>query len=208
MDCTVYPIIKHKLLRDRIFQDKFFNFCKNAHQMKTDPAHVNMWRDTWIDSPDTLPHLLLISNKFIDGRGEFFVLEIEGKIEAVSGIYRSEFDEMVAIGGIRSWVNQCYRGKFLIGRHIMPYQVKWAKDNGYKTIALTFNEYNKKLINYFTRSGFGIKKKRNEFSLFFKGVNVLPYTLNIHNTEQWIIYDKLDSDYNPNWEKARYEKNI
>jgi len=208
MDCTVYPIIKKELFKDQTFQNKFFDFCKNAYQFKTDPAHINMWRDNWNEHPETLPYIIMLSTKFIHGKGEFFVLEIDGNIEAVSGIYRSEFDNLVAIGGIRSWVNERYRGNFLIGRHIMPYQVQWAKDNNYKTIALTFNEYNKKLINYFIRSGFGIKKKRTERSLFFKGVYVLPYTLKIQNTEQWIIYDKLDQDYEPMWEKVKYDKNI
>lgn len=208
MDYTVYPIIKDELLEDQTFQTKFFDFCRNAYQLKSDPAHVNMWRDDWYRRPETLPFILTKSTKFIEGKGEFFVLEIDGIIEAVSGIYRSEFDGFVAIGGIRSWVNESHRGKFLIGRHLMPYQVEWAKNNGYKTIALTFNEYNKKLINYFVRSGLGIEKKRTERSLFYKGVHVLPYTLNIQHVEQWVIYDKLDIDYEPNWEKVRYDKNI
>lgn len=208
MDYLVYPIIKDTLVNDQYFQNKFFDFCKNAYNLKTDPAHVNMWRDDWYNFPETLPYVLTRSTKFSDGNGEFFVLEINGTIEAVSGIYRSEFDDLVSIGGVRSWVNKDYRGKFLIGRHIMPYQVEWAKHNGYKTIALTFNEYNKKLINYFVRSGFGIEKKRTERSLFFKGVHVLPYTLKIQNIEQWVIYDKLDSNYEPDWEKVKYDKNI
>lgn len=208
MNYTVYPIIKNDLINELNFQNRFFEFCKSAYKFKDDPAHVNMWKDDWITRPETLPYVLLKSNKFSNGKGEFFVLEINGNIEAVAGIYRSEFDKFLSIGGIRSWVNEQFRGKFLIGRHIMPHQVSWAKSNGYKTIALTFNNYNKKLINYFVRSGLGIEKKRNEHSLFYKGVNVLPYSLNIQNTEQWIIYDKLDPAYEPNWEKVRYDKTI
>lgn len=208
MDYTVYPIIKPGMLKDAVFQNRFLDFCQSAYQLKADPAHVNMWRDNWVNRPETLPYILFKSEKFSQDKGEFFVLEIDGNIEAVSGIYRSEFDEKVAIGGVRSWVNQNYRGKFLIGRYVMPWQVSWAKDNHYKTIALTFNEYNKKLINYFVRSGFGIEKKRNEKSLFHKGVNVVPFSVKIQNTEQWAIYDKLDTDYEPSWEKIKYGQGI
>lgn len=208
MDYTVYPIIKSGLLEDSNFQNRFFDFCKLSYRLKTDPAHVNMWRDDWIDRPETLPYMLFKSGKFSRCKGEFFVLEINGNIESVSGIYRSEFDEHVAIGGVRSWVNRNHRGKFLIGGHMMPYQVAWAQANHYKTIALTFNEYNKNLINYFLRSGLGIKKKRNEKSLFYKGVHVVPFSVKIQNTEQWIIYDKLDINYEPDWAEIKYEQNI
>jgi hypothetical protein len=38
-------------------------------------------------------------------------------------------------------------------------QLKWAKEHNIKIIALTFNDYNKRLIPYYKRSGFGIEKK-------------------------------------------------
>lgn len=185
-------------------KNEIIQFLKTASQYSEDPASVNMWNENWVDRPETFPYLVYISKRFAAENGQFFVCKINGKIEAVSGIQVSPFDNNVALGGVRSWVNPKFRGQFVIGRHLLPLQVAWAKEKTIKTIALTFNHYNKKLISYFKRTGLGIKKKRNLNSMFYNGVHEVPFTCNIQYTEQWVIYDKLDTTYEPEWEKIKW----
>jgi hypothetical protein len=195
-------ITVHKI--EELSQNEIFNFAKRASEYTSDPAHVNMWHNHWEDHPETLPYLIYISKRFANNNGQFFVLRIDNEIEAISGVHVSNFDSNVALGGVRSWVNEPHRAKFLIGRHLLPLQLSWAKDKGLKTIALTFNEYNKRLLNHFRRSGLGIKKKRNPNSLFYNGVNEAPFPCNVQYTKQWVIYHKIDENYEPNWENIKW----
>jgi len=166
-----------------------------------------MWHPDWENRAETLPFLVYKSNRFSDN-GIFFILRINGKIEAVSGIYISAFDKSVAIGGVRSWTNPGHQADLIIGRHIFPKQLKWAKDHNIKTIALTFNEYNKKLMRYFTRNGLGVVKNRTPDMLFYNGVYEVPFPVIIQNTKQWALYHKIDETYDPNWELIRYKDSI
>ena len=197
-------LVKTYKLED-VDKSELFEFAKKASTYKSDPASVNMWHNNWQDRPETFPYLVYLSKRFANDNGQFFVAKLDNEIIAVSGIQISPFDDYVALGGVRSWVNIEHRGKFIIGRHLLPLQKQWAIDKGCKTIALTFNHYNKNLINYFKRSGLGIQKKRNPQSMFYTGVYEVPFTCDIQFTEQWVIYDKIQ-DYNPNWEKIRWNK--
>ena len=192
-----------KNLKD-LTKNQILDFCIFASSFKEDPAHVNMYHKNWEDHPETLPYLVFISHRFAKGNGEFFVLLEDEKIIGISGIHISAFDKNVALGGVRTWLPKKYRGKFLVGRYLLPRQLAWAKQQHLKTIALTFNEYNKNLIPYFTRTGVSISKKRNPNSMFYKGVNVVNFPCNIQYTKQWIIYDKIDLDYEPDWESIRW----
>jgi hypothetical protein len=189
---------------EELVKEDILSFAKFASKFTEDPAHVNMWHDNWIDYSNTLPYLIFNSTRFANGNGQFFVLKIDGKIEAISGVHVSSFDPNVALGGVRSWISPEYRAKMLIGHHLLPAQLQWAKDNNLKTIALTFNDYNRRLINYFKRSALGVPKKRNATRLFYNGVNEVPFSINIQYTEQWAIYHKIDESYEPDWEKIKW----
>jgi hypothetical protein len=189
---------------DESLKTEILEFCKAAFEHKEDPSHVNMWSDDWENSPETFPYLVYKSDRFTDNNGEIFILRENGKIIAISGIAVSDFDPNVAIGGVRTWVIEEHRGKFLVGRHLMPLQLKWAKEKGLKTIVISFNEYNKNLIKYFRRSGLGIVKKRNPNSLFFNGMFEAPFPVLINFTKQWAVYHKIDESYVPDWEAIRY----
>lgn len=189
------------------FKETFFNFCKAAFKEKDQPAHSNMWDDNWRTNNNTLLYHLFVSKRLCCDSGETFVLMQEKEILAVSSIYISPFDENVAIGGVRSWVVNEFRGKFVIGRHLLPLQLAWSKNKKIKTIALTFNDYNRDLINYFKRSGFGIKKNRNPNSLFYNGLYEVEFPINLQYTKQWAIYHKIDETYEPDWEKIKWVEN-
>lgn len=195
-----FSIIDDGLFLDESFKEKFLIFCKEAAQESDEPAHGNMYSEDWEENNKTLPYHIYVSNRFRKN-GNFFIGLIGDEIIAVSGVYVSNFDPCVAIGGVRSWVNRRYRGRFIIGKHLLPLQLKWARDNGLKIIALTFNEYNKRLLPYFKRSGLGIKKNRNPNSLFYTGLHEVDFPCDIQNTKQWVIYSKIDETYTPEWDK-------
>jgi hypothetical protein len=187
-----------------IDQEDFFKFCQAALLDTEQPACVNMWDDNWYSATHTLPYLLEVEKRFAEN-GKFFVLLDDNKIIACSGIYQSDFNQNVAICGIRSWVNKEYRGQFLLGSHLFPAQVKWAKANGYKQIAITFNDYNSKLMNIFIKNGAGVKKDRKEDSLFYTGVNQVPFPVTIKYTPQWVLYQKLDPDWEFDYSTIRVD---
>jgi hypothetical protein len=188
-----------------INRDVILQYCKNAFEEKTEPSHANMWADDWENNNATFPYLICVSERFKNDNGDMFVLlDDDNKILALSGVNISEFDSNVALGGVRTWLNKDMRGKFVIGRNILPLQLKWAKEHGLKTIALTFNDYNKRLIPYFKRSGLGIEKKRNPNSMFYNGQFHVDFPVNINYTKQWVIYHKIDELYQPDWESIRF----
>lgn len=186
-------------------RDVILQYCKNAFEEKTEPSHANMWADNWENNNATFPYLIYISERFKNDNGDMFVLlDDDNNILALSGVNISEFDSNVALGGVRTWLNKDMRGKFVIGRNILPLQLKWAKEHGLKTIALTFNDYNKRLIPYFKRSGLGIEKKRNPNSMFYNGQFHVEFPVTINYTKQWVIYHKIDDLYQPDWESIKF----
>jgi len=186
-------------------KDDILNYCKLAFNEKSEPSHVNMYSDDWETNVATFPYLIYKSNRFTNNNGDMFVLfDDDENIIALSGVNVSDFDNKVALGGVRTWLNKDQRGKFVIGRNLLPVQLKWAIDHGMKTIALTFNDYNKRLLPYFKRAGFGIEKKRYINSMFYNGQFHVDFPVKINYTKQWVIYHKIDESYIPDWESIRY----
>lgn len=185
-------------------KDMILDYCRHAYEEKDEPSHANMYADDWENNNAVFPYLIYKSDRFKDNKGDMFVLLDGDNIVALSGVNISDFDSNVALGGVRTWLNKELRGKFVIGRNILPIQLKWAKEHGMKTIALTFNDYNKRLIPYFKRSGFGIEKKRNPDSMFYNGQFHVEFPVTINYTKQWVIYHKIDDLYQPDWKSIRY----
>ncbi len=186
---------------------EILDFCGYASTFTNDPAHVNMYHKNWEDRPETLPYLIYISERFRDNNGDFYVLKINNVIKAISGVQISPFDTNVAMAGIRSWIDPSLRAKMYIGHHLLPLHLSWAKEKDLKTILLSFNGYNKRLMNYFKRSGMGVPKQRNETRLFNNGVYEVPFSVDIQYTEQWVLYHKIDESYEPDWKKIMWNKN-
>jgi hypothetical protein len=186
-------------------KDVILEYCRQAFTEKEQPSHANMWHDDWENQPATFPYLIYSSDRFKNGNGMMLLLlDDNGCILGTSGANVSEFDKNVVLGGVRTWLNKDLRGRFIMGRYVLPHQLKWATEEKYKTVALTFNDYNKRLIPYFARSGLGIQKKRAPGSLFYNGQHILDFPVTINYTKQWVIYHKIDENYIPNWEKIKY----
>ena len=186
-------------------KDKILNYCSNAFLEKSEPSYVNMYAPDWENNVVSLPYLIYCSDRFKNGNGDMFaLLDQNDNICALSGVNISDFDHNVALGGVRTWLNKKLRGKFIVGWYLLPAHLAWAKGKGLKTIALTFNDYNKRLLPYFKRAGVGIRKNRTPNSMFYNGQFHVDFPVVINYTKQWVIYHKIDEQYKPDWESIKF----
>jgi hypothetical protein len=74
-----------------------------------------------------------------------------------------------------------------------------------KMIALSFNEYNKNIIQIFKRNRLGEKpgriNSREPHNIFYSGLHEVNFPVTIQYTRQWIIYEKIDNTFNFDWSK-------
>lgn len=184
---------------NQTIQEDFFKFCKEA-SLQTDAAAVNMWSDDWQVQPHTLPYILTNTNRYSSPNGEFFLVIYQSEIVGCSGIYVSDFNTDFVIAGCRTWINTDHRNKSLPRELLLPAQKKWAQDRNAVAIGLTFNDYNKNLINTWKRKRLGEHRSpRQPHHLFYNNFNEVEFPVTIQYTKQWVIYEKLGPNFNFNW---------
>ena len=180
--------------------DNFLDFCKTASLEVDQPAASNMWHDNWSEENYTLPYILFKDNRFKNPKGEFFILKHNDLIIGCSGVYISEFNNQIGILGCRTWVSKDYRNQSLVRDYILPAHKQWAIDNNCKVIAITFNDYNKNLIETFKRKRLGeTRSPRQPHHLFYSNFNEVDFPVVIQHTRQWVIYEKLDVTFDFDW---------
>jgi hypothetical protein len=188
----------------------FWDTIEQEVQKDTSPAMVNMHSRTWRTENNTLRYLLEVDNKF--NLGEYYVLFNDELPVASGGVYFSEWSEDIAMAGIRTWAHTEHRNKLLVAEYILPACKAWAVKNECKAITLTFNEYNKNLVKVFTRIRAGETATRisgrTPKRLFYNGVNVVDFPLEINYTKQWLIYEKLFEHWMFNWEEIKWRDKI
>jgi len=187
--------------------DRFELFLKSETMDSKDSAAENMWADNWSELPNSLPYILMNTNKFSGQNGEFHLILDEGTIVACGGVQIAHFNSKIALAGIRTWVAKSHRNKLIVAKYLLPAHKAWALEHDCKQIALTFNEYNKNLTRPFTRTRAGEDgtriSKRTQDMMFYNGVTELEYTVTIQYTPQWVIYEKLDPEWIFNWQAIR-----
>lgn len=187
--------------------DEFFNFLKTESLEIDQPASVNLWLDDWNTKNHTLPYILTNTRRFDGINGEFFILYDKDKIVACSGVYISDFNKDIAIAGVRTWINKDYRHLTLNKDYLLVEHKKWATNNNMKMIALSFNEYNKNIIQIFKRNRLGEKpgriNNREPHNMFYGGLHEVNFPVIIQYTPQWVIYEKLDDSFDFNWESLK-----
>ena len=183
--------------------DKEDFFLWLSEQSNNDPAYENMWNVDWKDDPKTLPYILINTDKFSDKNGDYHIVYDNKTIAACGGIYRASFNSYIALAGIRTWIHKNYRNKLIARNILLPVHKKWAKRNKCKQIALSFNDYNKNLIVSWKRVRAGENKSlrvsRQPKHMFYDNFNEVEFPVIIQYTKQWIIYEKLDKDWEFNW---------
>jgi hypothetical protein len=184
-------------------RESFFNWLKE--QPTTDPAASNMWDDDWQSKTNTLPYVLLKSNRFVNNNGKFHIAYDNETIAGCAGVYKSSFSPEVALAGTRMWIDNNYRNKLIAREYILPVHKQWARDNNCKQVALCFNEYNKNLITIWKRKRLGeIRSKREQRHMFYSNLHETLYPVTIQHTPQWVIYEKLDESWEFNWDLIKH----
>lgn len=183
-------------------KDHFFEYLQSIKASNA-KSYANMWDDNWIDKVNTLPYVLECTNRFDSINGEFHIIYSDSDIVACGGVYRSQFNDMVGIGGVRTWTNDAYRHQSLLREFLLPLHKAWCIEHNMKMILLSFNEYNKNLTQVFKRRRLGENKERIStrlpHHLFYNGINEPNFPVMIQYTKQWIIYEKLDPSFDFDW---------
>jgi hypothetical protein len=158
-----------------------------------------------IDFEGGIISIIKNTSRFDGKNGEFFILFIDDNIAACSGVYTSEFSKLVALAGVRTWTTKKYRNLQLHRNILLPAEKAWAIKNNLKIVALSFNDYNKNLMvaPYRSRAGEG-PIRRTKKHLFFSNLNRVEFPVNIQNTKQWVLYEKIDPNWEFDWKSIEY----
>jgi hypothetical protein len=200
-------ILTYQSLTD-IKRREFFAFLKSTQQNNS-PANVNMWDDMWQLKKETLPYLLEKTDRFDEVNGAFHILYDNQIPVACGGVYVSAFSKFTGIAGVRTWVDPAYRHRAVLREHMLPLHKQWCHARHLKIVALTFNQYNKNLIQIFKRRRLGETNTRidtrKSHHLFFNGLCEVPFLVNVQYTPQWLIYEQLDPVFNFDWTSIRVD---
>jgi hypothetical protein len=176
--------------------DDIVELCKTAEDEKSKAASDNMKHTDWQTNSASLLYILLKGKRFHFNNGLFTCLYDNDQLVAVSGCYRSEFDKDVIIGGVRAWVIPQYRAKYVQSNYLLKTQKEWTMENNAKAFALTFDDYNLKLMQIITRDGKyetkAVKGVGHTRPDFYNSFIKLPEKIIIQNTPQWVMYQKFD----------------
>jgi hypothetical protein len=174
--------------------DDVIEFCQQAALETSQPASENM---------QSLPTVL---DRFVDG--EFNFLVDDGKIIGCGGVYVSNFSKHISLAGSRTWINKEYRHCNLVRDYLLPRHKQWSMDRGCKQVAICFNEYNKNMRRIFFRNRLGEQNtrvfQRQPQHLFYSNINEVPFVVNIQYTPQWVLYEKLDPNWEFNWTEIKH----
>jgi hypothetical protein len=176
--------------------EKLIRFCKDAAYDDV-PSSENLNVEDWKNKPHTLLYNLFISQRFAkENRAGYIIGEKDDKYVAGSGFYPLDVNPNICIAGTRTYTIIKSRGDFIHGNSILPKQIELAKKYNYKTIIMTFNEYNLWLKEGIEKLG---KKEisaigRKVPEVYF-GWTSLEYPINIQYTKQWCLYKHLDQYY-------------
>ena len=186
-------------------RSKFYDFLKECSNETDHPAHKNMWQDDWETKKNTLPYLLEKTDRFRIG-GFYQILFESEDVIACSGVYTSYFCKDLAILGTRTWVHKDHRHRLIVRDHLLPVEKAWAIREGYKAVALTFNEYNKNLIKLWRRMRLGENRPKIQPHNFGFKSQIVEFPVEIQYTKQWVIYEKLDETFEFDWNSIRYKE--
>lgn len=188
-------------------KDHFFSYLKH---LGDSPAYANMWSDNWVDENHTLPYILEKTDRFNGVGGAFHIIYDNSNIVACGGVYISPFNSKISIGAVRTWTDKKYRNSSVLREYLLPLHKKWSIDHDMKIMMLTFNDYNKNLIQVFKRRRLGESKERinsrEPHHLFYNGLIEIPFPLTIQYTKQWAVYEKFDDAWDFDWTLIKHNE--
>ena len=152
----------------------------------------------------SLIDLILTSDRFNEENGALFVLTSEEKIIAISGVTRSPLSPEIAHGGCRTLVDRNHGQRFLITNSILPLQIAWAKEMGFREFNLSFNVSNEKFFKLVKRLIHGRAGLLGAgTNRFYRSFQIHKNPLWIYSTRQYLIFKKIDQNFT--FEYAKFE---
>ena len=190
---------------DEQLEKDIAEFCILA---EGDPKHpTENWNAReWPKNPSSLLYCLIKEKRFGRQDGRLYLVRNQGKIIAVSGVYRSDFHRQIFIAGSRTLTLPEYRARPVRERgalhsdFLFPAQLEWALSQGAKMLLMTFNDHNLWLAKLSHRLGSG---KATFLGLpvsaaarqFYSGFEFYPKKLLIKFVYQHTLIKKLDPDF-------------
>ena len=134
----------HKTINEKQ-HDALVSLSKYASTL-SDPAAKNYSVDDWQESPDTLLYAFYKKKRF----DIFNILYHKDTPIAMSGAYVFNHQPII---GVRTFTHPDFRGggHWCQARYILPAQIDYYDEQNYKTVWLTFNDYNTRLVNFIKR---------------------------------------------------------
>lgn len=163
----------HQTITDKQHID-LIKLCDLASTLD-DPAAKNYETVNWSFKNNTLLYVFYTKKRF----DIFNMLYDENEPIAMAGAY--VYNDIPIIG-VRTFTHPDYRGGgyWSQARYVLPAQIKYYDELGYKKVWLTFNQYNHKLVNFLKRMSEG---KASHFGAGKNGPK------NLYKDLKW--YDKL-----------------
>ena len=165
------------------------------------PASVNMAPRDWQDHPETL--LYKLHTERLYDNGGYGVLSNSDGPQAGSGYHVMNWHPDIVYAGSRSYTLPGSEIKY--PQSVLWYgQIDQAKSQGAKIILGSVNNYNRKMVsqaikindpNQHVRSFRSGDRWYREPGIRILPLKTLPYSVNIHHTEQWIMYHVFDWDF-------------
>ena len=159
-------------------------FCRDAlMDCKHEQTRRNMDDQRWIHNRESLLNCLYIQKKI----SPLFLATDNDKIIGLAGI--EKYNDDVAIIGKRLFILKQYRNQLIHWYQIIKPQIQWCKNNGYKIVIWTHNEYKKILLKH--TAEYEDEAKRDSSINFI----ILPKTYQICGRQQYITGIYLNDKY-------------
>jgi len=180
----------HQTITDKQNSD-LMKLCDFASTLD-DPAAKNYETSNWSSKNNTLLYVFYTKNRF-----DIFNMLYDGNEPiAMAGAY---VYNGIPIIGVRTFTHPNYRGGgyWSQARYILPAQIKYYDELGYKKVWLTFNQYNHKLVNFLKRmsegkaSHFGAGK--NSPKNLYKDLKWYDELVSIQYTDQIVAELDIES---------------
>jgi hypothetical protein len=176
--------------------EKIYNFCKCAAN-DDNPAADNMSVSDWENNSASLLNAIYKQKRFDKtNNADYFFLEHNDHYIAGSGFNHLDCDANICILGVRTHTLISYRSQLLHGNLILPTQKEIAKQLGYKSLIMTFNEYNRWLIDCINH--LSVNKGKilgHRVPEFYKNWNTLDFKISVRHTDQLCCYQHIDTSY-------------
>ncbi len=171
-------------------------FCRLAVDENKHEARNNMQAEGWQKNPSSLLYLLMTEKRFSESRGGLQLLLDNNEVVAISGYYRSDFNDGVYLMGVRSWVLKTHRFNLLVAEYLLPYQLAEIRKRGGHTAAISFNESTRAFAKLIERSN---KSQDAKLKFFFgenypeiyKDMALWEQPVKIKDVKQWVLIKKL-----------------